>query len=61
MVECCSIACWRGWGIRLKLGVQCQGGRKILDVDGQRVGVLKIRQFSWTSYENRLLVDALKF
>ena len=34
---------------RLKLDIQGQGGGEILDVDGQRVGVLKIRQFSWTS------------
>ena len=35
---CCSIVCWRGWGlgVRLKLDVQGQGGGKILDVDGQR-------------------------
>ena len=36
-------------GTRLKLDIQGQGGGEILDVDGQRVGVLKIRQFSWTS------------
>ena len=39
--------------IRLKLDVQGQGGGKILDVNGQRVRVLKIRQFSWTSYVYR--------
>ena len=38
-------------GVRLKLDVQGQGGRKISDIDGQGdKGVLKIRQFSWTSY-----------
>ena len=25
-----------GWGVCLKLDVQCQGGGKILDVDGYR-------------------------
>ena len=35
----------------MKLNVQAQGDERILDVDGQMVwGVLKIRQFSWTSY-----------
>ena len=35
---------------RLKLGVQGQGGGRILDVDGQGGwGVLKTGQFSWTS------------
>ena len=30
---------------------KCQGGESILDVDGQMEwGVLKIGQFSWTSY-----------
>ena len=38
-------------GVRLKLDVQGQEGGRILDVDGQgRLGVLKIGQFSWTSY-----------
>ena len=55
-VQCCycSIACWRGWeggGFLLKLDVQGQRCGKILDVDGKEWwGVLKIRQFSWTSY-----------
>ena len=35
--------------VRLKLNVQDQGGGRILDVPGQG-GVLKIGQFSWTSY-----------
>ena len=39
-----------GRGRCLKLDVPGQEGRKMLDVDGQRVGVLKIRQYSWTSY-----------
>ena len=35
----------------MKLDVQGQGGGRILDVDGQGGwGVLKIGQFSWTSY-----------
>ena len=35
----------------LKLDVQGQGGGRILDVDRQEGwGVLKIVQFSWTSY-----------
>ena len=53
---CCSIVCWRGrgLGVRLKLDVQGQGGGKVLDVDGQRGWeVLKIRQFLWTSYMYR--------
>ena len=38
-------------GVLLKLDVQGQVGERILDVDGQGGwGVLKIRQFSWTSY-----------
>ena len=41
---------WRGV-VRLKLDVQGQGVGKSLDVDGQGGwGVLKIGQFSWTSY-----------
>ena len=36
---CCSIVC-------LKLDVQGQDGGKILDVDGQEVEVLNIRQFT---------------
>ena len=37
--------------IGLKLDVQGRGGGNILDIEGQRGwGVLKIRQFSWTSY-----------
>ena len=52
----CSIVCWRGWGVHLKLDVQSQRCGKILDADGQRgSGVLKIRQFSWTSYVHRPL------
>ena len=39
-------------GVRLKLDIQSQGSGRILDVDGQGgLGVLKIEQFSWTSYE----------
>ena len=38
-------------GGRLKLNVEVPGGGRILDVDGQGGwGVLKIGQFSWTSY-----------
>ena len=37
---CCSIVCWRE-GVRLKLNVHGQGGRKILDVVGQGGGDLK--------------------
>ena len=38
-------------GSCLKLDVQGQGIGRILDVDGQGGwGVLKTRQFSWTSY-----------
>ena len=44
---CCSIVCWGGRArVCLKMDVQGQGGGKILDVDGQGVGVLKIKQFS---------------
>ena len=44
----------RGW--RLKLDVTDEGDRKMLDVDGQGGWVvLKIRQFSWTSYVYRSL------
>ena len=47
----------RGEGGGLKLDVQGQGSRIILDVDAQRGwGVLKIRQFSWTSYAYRPLL-----
>ena len=57
---CCSKDCWRGWtvSVGLKLDVQLQrGGKKMLDVDGQvGGGVLKIRQFSWTSYVYRPLL-----
>ena len=35
---------------RLKLDVQGQGSGRILDVDGQGVGVLEIGKFSCTSY-----------
>ena len=39
-----------GGGVRLKLDVQDRGRWEIFDVDGQGSGgVLKIRQFSWTS------------
>ena len=38
-------------GVRLKLDVQGQEGRKISDIDRQGdKGVLKIRQLSWASY-----------
>ena len=49
---------WRGRGFCLKLDVQGQGGGRILDVAGQGGwdgGVLKIGQFSWTSYVYRPL------
>ena len=40
--------------VHLKLDVQGEGVGKILDVDGQGGGgVLKIRQFSWTSFVYR--------
>ena len=43
--------------IRLELDVQGEGGGKILDVDGQEEqGVLKIGQFSWTSYMYRSFI-----
>ena len=51
-----------GWeGVRLKLDVQSQGSGRILDVAGQGRGggggggggILKIAQFSWTSYVYR--------
>ena len=35
----------------LSFDVQGLGGGRISDVDGQGVGVLKIGQFSWTSYK----------
>ena len=47
-----------GGGCYLKLDVQGQRGGKMLDVDGQG-GVLKIGQFSWTSYVYHSL-DAFK-
>ena len=40
---------YRGEG-RVKLDVYGQEGKKILDVNKQEGGVLKIGQFSWTSY-----------
>ena len=44
---------WKG-GIYLKLDVQSQGSGRILYVTGQSGwGVLKIGQFSWTSYVYR--------
>ena len=56
---CCSIIFWRRWKrVRLKLDIQGQGYGKMLDVDGQGGwGVLKIRQFSWTSYVHHPLTD----
>ena len=40
-----------GGGVHMKLDFQGQGGGRILDVDGQGGWVvLKIGQFSWTSY-----------
>ena len=40
--------------VHLKLDVQVQGGGSVLDLDGKGGwGVLKIRQFSWTSYVYR--------
>ena len=39
-----------------KLDIQSQVGGKNLDVDGQGVGVLEIRQFSWASYVYRALL-----
>ena len=40
-------------GVRLILDVQCQGGGKTLELDGQGGGGgLKIREFPWTSYEH---------
>ena len=52
-----AVCVWGGGGgVRLKLEVQSQGNGKILDVDGHvGWGVLKIRQFSWTSYVCRPL------
>ena len=45
-------------GFRLKLDVQRQVGERILDVYVQgRLGVLKIGQFSWMSYEYHPLID----
>ena len=47
---CCQFECDVPWFcfcvdfVRLKLDVQRQGGGKISEVDGQGVGVLKIRQ-----------------
>ena len=45
----CSIVCWRGWGVPLKLDVQGHGVEKILDIDGQGGGggVFKIINFKW--------------
>ena len=51
--SCRSIDCWKRWGIRVKLDVQGQRGRKILDTDGPQMverGGREIRQFSWMSY-----------
>ena len=52
-----SLIDWLSFGegerVRLKLDVQDQGGRRIVDVDSQGWkwgGILKIGQFSWTSY-----------
>ena len=46
-----------GGGVCLKLEVQDQEGGRTLDVDGQGGwGVLKIGQFSWTSYVYHPLV-----
>ena len=39
-----------GDGIRLKLDVLDQGSGRILNIDRQGVGILRIGQFSWTSY-----------
>ena len=40
-----------GGGTCLKLDFQGQGGRRMLDIDGKGGrGVMKIEQFSWTSY-----------
>ena len=45
-----------GGGIRLKLEVLGQGSRRVLDLAGQGGWeILKIRQFSWTSYVYRPL------
>ena len=42
---------WRVGVVYLKLDVQGQGGRRILDLDGRgEWGVLKIGKFSWTLY-----------
>ena len=47
-----------GGGRCLKLDVQGQGGGRFSDVGGQGGwGVLKIGQFSWTSYVYRPLYD----
>ena len=52
----------RGGGVHLKLDVQGQGGGRIFDVDGQGGwGVLKIGQFSWTSYMYHFLYVSLGF
>ena len=41
----------RGGRGRLKLDAQCEGGGRILDVDGQEgFRILKIGRFWWTSY-----------
>ena len=54
---CCSINCWRvGGGCSFKIGhPRSRGRKKMLDVDEQGMGVLKIRQFSWKSYMYRPL------
>ena len=57
----CVWVCVGGWGVgeregrvHLKLDVQVQGDGSVLDLDGKGGwGVLKIRQFSWTSYVYR--------
>ena len=46
----------RQWS-HLKLDVPGQGGGKFLEVDGQGVGILKIRQYSSTPYVYRTLCD----
>ena len=45
-----AIICIGGGGGWVKLDVHGQGCKKILDVNKQEGGVLKIGQFSWTSY-----------
>ena len=54
------IIIWRGEGVRVKLDVHGQGDGKVLDLDGQGgVGVLKIRQFSWTIFMDVICVSSL--